>query len=110
MNRLLTYSKGHGQSAFHAEKSLVQTVGSLSITNTPTMSHRLDEIQFSTPGGSSSQIDTTLLEPDGLILLHFNVPTIPTITGGAAKPFIHYVDCHYMSSNIGTKGKAPNFY
>lgn len=65
---------------------------------------------LSTPGGSASQIDTDLLEPDGLIVLHFNVPTIPTVTGGAAKPFIHYVDVHYQSTGIGTKQKAPDFY
>jgi hypothetical protein len=105
-----TYAKGHGQAAFHAEKALVQTIASLNATNTPTKRHRIDEIQLSTSGGSASQIDTDLLEPDGLIILHFNVPTIPTITGGAAKPFIHYVDVHYQSSNIGTKNKSPDFY
>lgn len=105
-----TYAKGHGRGEFHAEKALVQTIGSLNITNTPTKLHRIDEIQFSTPGGSASQIDTDLLEPDGLIVLHFNVPTIPTVTGGAAKPFIHYVDVHYQSTSIGTKQKSPDFY
>jgi hypothetical protein len=105
-----TYSKGHSRGEFHAEKALVQTIADLNATNTPTMRHRIDEIQFSIPGGSSSQIDTDLLEPDGMVLLHFNVPTIPTITGGAVKPFIHYVDVHYQSSNIGTRGKSPNFY
>lgn len=110
LDHRFTYSKGHGQANFHAEKALVQTIGSLTITNTPTLRHRIDEIQLSTPGGSASQVDTDLIEPDGLILLHFNVPTIPTITGGAAKPFIHYVDVHYQCTNIGTKNKTPDFW
>jgi hypothetical protein len=107
---LYTYAKGHSQANFHAEKTLALTVGSLSIVNTPALSHRIDEIQLSVSGGSASLLDTDLVEPDGLILLHFDVPTIPLITGGAAKPFIHYVDCHYLSNNVGTKQKSPDFY
>jgi len=105
-----TYAKGHGQSAFHTEKNITQTVGSLTIANTPTKQHRIDEIQLSASNPSASQIDTDDIEPDGLIIMHFDVPTIPTITGGAAKPFIHYIDIHYQSTNVGTKQKAPDFW
>lgn len=110
LDYFFTYAKGHSQAAFHAQKNITHTIGSLSIANTPAIQHRIDEVQLSTAGGSASLIDTDILEPDGMILMHFDVPTIPSITGGAGEPFIHYVDIHYLSTNIGTKQKAPNFY
>ncbi len=105
-----TYAKGHNQQNFFAEKSLTQTISSLNITNTPSKRHRIDEIQLSAASPSASQIDSDDLETDGLILMHFDVPTIPTITGGSGEPFIHYVDIHYQSTSLPTKNKAPNFY
>lgn len=105
-----TYAKGHQQQAFSAEKVLTMTVGSLTITNTAQYLHRIDEVQISAASPAASQLDSDEIEPDGLIILHFNVPTIPTITGGAAKPFIHYVDLHYQSTSVGTKQKAPDFW
>jgi hypothetical protein len=60
-------------------------------------------------------LDTDNFEVDGLIKCHYDVITIPTITGAdtpssANEPFILYVDMHYLSSGVGTKNKAPNFY
>lgn len=105
------YAKGHNQAAFPATPvNLTQTVSSLNITNSPTRRHRIDEIQLSAASPSASQIDSDDIEVDGLIIIHFDVPTIPTITGGAGKPFVHYVDIHYQSTNMATKQKAPNFY
>lgn len=34
--------------------------------------------------------------------------TVPTVTGGSF--FIHYVDIHYQSTNLGTKQKSPDFW
>ena len=52
---------------------------------------------------------TTL--PDGLIIMNLTMTTIPTITGGSPnEPFIHRVDIHYLSTNVGTKDKTPDFY
>lgn len=95
---------------FTASKTITHTISGLNITNTPAKKKRVDEIQFSTSGGSATLHDTDLYEPDGMILLHFNVVTIPTITGGALKPFIHYVDQHIQTTNMGTKNKDPNFW
>jgi hypothetical protein len=105
-----TYGKGHNQAPFHAEKNITQTISGLSIANTPQYQTRIDEIQLSVAGGSASLLDTAILEPDGLIQIHFDVTSIPTITGGSGKPFIHFVDVHYQSTNIGTKQKTPDFY
>lgn len=55
-------------------------------------------------------IDSSLLEPDGVLCIHYDVNTIPTITGGSNRVFIMFVDLHYQSTGIGTKQKAPNFY
>jgi hypothetical protein len=110
MNHYVTYGKGHSQAPFHAEKNITQTISSLSIANTPQYQTRIDEIPLSIAGGSASLLDTAILEPDGLILVHFDVTSIPTITGGSGKPFIHFVDIHYQSTSIGTKQKTPDFY
>lgn len=47
---------------------------------------------------------------NGIILIHFDATTIPTITGGSGKPFCFYLDIHYQSTSIGTKQKSPDFY
>lgn len=108
----IIYAKGHGQAAFSATPiNLTHTVSSLTIGNTPQRQHRIDEIQLSATTPSASQLDSDNIEADGMIIIHFDVPTIPTITGGTIdRPFIHYVDIHYQSTNIGTKQKAPNFH
>lgn len=56
-------------------------------------------------------MDSSSIEPDGVICINLTMTTIPTITGGANnKPCIFFVDLHYQTTNIGTKQKAPNFY
>jgi len=111
LNYFITYAKGHNQANFSAEVAPVLTVLTPDIATVPQYRHRIDEIQLSAATPSVAQIDTDEIEPDGLILLHWDVNTIPTITGGATnKPFIHYIDIHYQSTNIGTKQKAANFY
>lgn len=110
INIYVTYAKGHQQASFSAEKMLTITDGSLTIVNTPALWHRIPEVQLSTPGGSASLLDTDLIEVDGLIIVHYDVATIPTITGGSGEPFILTLDLHYQSSNLATKNKSPGFY
>lgn len=55
-------------------------------------------------------LDTSLLEPDGIVLSNIEQKGIPTITGGSGEPFIIYADIHYLSTGQGTVAKAPNFY
>ena len=110
INIYASYAKGHNQQAFHTEKLLVLSDSSLNITNTPALRHRIPEIQLSTPGGSANLLDTSLIEPDGVVIIHYDVATIPTITGGTGKPFLLTFDIHYQSSNLATRNKAPNFY
>ncbi len=105
-----TYAKGHQQANFPADVEPHLVVSSLNITNTPQYHHRIDEFQLSTAGGSATQIDTSVIEPDGLIIIHYDVDVIPTITGGSGKPFIFAIDLHYQSTGLATKNKSPNFY
>jgi hypothetical protein len=110
INYYISYGKGHSQEPFPAEKNITQTLSGLNLTNTPQYQTRIDEFVISTPGGSATLLDTNKLEPDGLIWIHFDWTTIPTITGGSGKPFGLYLDVHYQSTNLPTKNKAPNFY
>lgn len=106
-----TYSKGHNQAAFPAEVAPVISVATPNIATIPRWQHRIDEIQFSVAGGSATKLNTTDIEPDGLILLNLRTTTIPSISGGSPnQPYIFMVDLHYQSTGIGTKNKAPNFY
>ncbi len=111
LNYNFIYAKGHNQAAFPAsQKTIAHAISGLTLANTPARQHRIDEIQLSIVGGGASLLDTNDIEVDGLILMHFDVPTTPTITGGAAKPFIHYVDIHYLADRYATRRRAPNFY
>jgi len=110
LNLYSSYAKGHAQANFASEKNVTITVPSLNITNTPQYRHRTDEVQLSTDGGSATLLDTALIEPDGIVLMHFDATTIPTITGGTAEPFIFAIDLHYQSNHVGTLNRIPDFY
>lgn len=104
------YAKGHQQAVFTAEKNITQTIAT-SIGTYPRYQHNITEFQLSTPGGSATLMDTSVLEPDGILIISLIATTIPTITGGTPnQPFIFFADVHYQSTNVGTKQKAPNFY
>jgi hypothetical protein len=106
-----SYSKGHNQENFPSPITVTQTILTPDIATVPRYRHRIDEFQLSAASPTVNQIDTDLLEVDGLILCSIKTTTIPTITGGTPnEPAILFVDIHYLSSNIGTINKAPNFY
>jgi hypothetical protein len=99
-----TYSKGHGQAAFSSPITL-----SLSQTASTTQyHHHLIEAQFSTTGGSSSTLNTTNLEPDGLILVRCVLAS--NTMSAATDPFLHSVDIHYQTTGLDTKNRSPNFW
>lgn len=113
INCFATYAKGHSQQAMIAPKTPTISLAGLNITNTPTLIHRIDEIQLSTPGGSATMLDTSQLEIDGLIMISFTTSTIPSISGsstGVNTPFLLSADLHYQTTGLPTKNKAPNFY
>ena len=101
----LVYAKGHNQAPFGTNK-----VGTIVATASATQyQHIVSEIQISAASPSGSQIDSDDLEPDGLILIELFL-NANNMTGATPDPFVHEMDVHYQSTNIGTKQKAPNFY
>lgn len=98
--------------AFVADKVLTHTINTgIDITNTPRYAHRVDEIAITSAWWSASTLDVATIEPDGLIQLHYDITTIPTISGWSPnEPFIFTLDCHYQSTGIGTKNKDPDYY
>lgn len=111
INLYMTYAKGHNQSAFPAEVLRQLTMATPDIATVPQWCHCLPETQISSMSPAASQIDSALIEPDGLLMVHFDVNTIPTISGGSTnEPAIFTLDLHYQSTNIGTKQKAPDFW
>jgi hypothetical protein len=107
-----TYSKWHNQALYSATKTITQTISTPDITTIPQYKHRVDEVQFSSNWWSATLLDSSLLEPDWVIVMKFMPTTIPTITWwtGWNTPRITQVDLHYQATNITTKNKVPNFY
>jgi hypothetical protein len=104
----LTYAKGHDQAAFPATK----TVTVLQNASTTQYQHMIAEGAASVSGGSATQLDTDLLEPDGVILgrVYVDSNDITVSGGGVPEPFIHFVDMHYQTTNVGTKQRQPDFW
>ncbi|KKK92808.1 hypothetical protein LCGC14_2699240 [marine sediment metagenome] len=104
----MSYAKSHNQAPFPAEVGTT-FVGTASTTR---YQHMLTEVQVSATSPSANQIDSDDVEPDGVIMLRLEMTTnnITVSEGAVPDPFIHYVDIHYQSTNIGTKDKAPDFY
>lgn len=104
----ISFAKGFDQDAFPASVGTT-FVGTASTTQ---YQHLITEVQISASSPSANQIDTDDIEVDGIIIarLLLNSNDITVSDGGVPDPFIHFVDIHYQSINIGTKQKAPDFY
>lgn len=103
------YSKGHAQAAFQSTPAVGTFTGTASTTQ---YMHIISETSYSDSTPTGIQLDTDLLEPDGVIEMTFEMDA-NNITSSAAvpDPFIHYVDIHYQTTGlIGTKDKVPDFY
>jgi hypothetical protein len=101
----VSYAKGHNQAPFSAPVTLTL------VAPAPTVQyqHQISEIQLSAKSPTANQLDTDLLEIDGLLLVQTKY-TANGMTGATPDPFVHFVDIHYKSTGVGSKNKAPNFY
>jgi len=107
----VSYADGHNQENFSTPFTVTQTISTPDIATIPRYRHRIEEFQLSATSPSGTQLDSDLIEPDGLLLISVKPTTIPTITGGTPnQPAILFVDIHYQSTNTGTINKAPNFF
>ena len=100
----MTYAKGHNQAAFSAPVTTTVT----QTASTVQYQHMIAETVISTPGGSATLLNSSLFEPDGVILIR--IALTGNTMSAATDPFAFLTDGHYQSTNIGTKQKAPNFY
>lgn len=103
----VSYAKGHNQAAF----STPITVTVQQNASTTQYQHMIAEVQLSAASPTASQLDSDNIEVDGLILVrtYLSANNI-TSSGAVPKPFLHMVDLHYQSTNVGTKQKAPPFW
>lgn len=110
VNMWVTYANRLGTNITPIATSVIHS--SLNITNTPRYFHHVDEILLSTPGGTSSLLDTSALAVDGLITIYYEIDTIPSIAGSTNVnlPYIHTMDLHIQSTGVGTYRKDPNYY
>ena len=105
----VSYSKGHNQAAFSTPFTTTTTSGQTAAT---LFQHYIDETQLSATTPSATQIDSDIIEVDGLILVRafLSANNITVASGAVPAPFLHFVDIHYQSTNVGTKNKAPDFW
>ncbi len=102
----VSYAKGHQQAAFAAPitTSVVQAASSTQYM------HNIAEVQLTAASPSASQIDSDIVEVDGVFLVRlYRDPTDVADTLTQA-PFVHYIDLHFQVDREGTLNKAPNFY
>lgn len=100
----VTWAKGFNQSAFAAPVTATAT----QTASTTQYKHMVAEVQLSATSPSGSQVDTDGLEVDGLFLVRTYLSA--NTMNGTPEPFLHTVDLHYQTTNIGTLNKAPDFY
>lgn len=102
-----TYAKGFDQAAF----STPLTVAVVQNASTTQYQHMVAEGAMSVSGGSGTQLNSDVIEVDGVIFCTFSLNSNDITSSGAVpNPFLHFVDIHYQSTNVSTKNKAPNFY
>lgn len=102
----LLYAKGHDQDTFtHAAAGVAQQTASA-----VQWRHMIAEVQVSDSPATPSRIDRTLLEPDGVLLVRVYRDSADPGDTLDQQPFLHFVDVHYQSTNIGTKNRTPGFY
>tara|TARA_S200002703_G_scaffold160057_1_gene176393 strand:+ start:2148 stop:2849 length:702 start_codon:yes stop_codon:yes gene_type:complete len=101
------YAKGHDQAAFAAPV----TITVAQTANTTQYQHMIAETAASTAGGSGVQLDTNLLEVDGVIQCRIYLDSNDlTDSVTVPDPFVHFVDIHYQSTGLPTKSREPDFY
>ena len=104
----ISYAKGHNQAAFSVP--VVSTI--LQSASTTQYQHMIAETQLSSPIPTSEQINSNIIEVDGIIMcrVYLNTNGMTVSGGGVPEPFLHFIDIHYQSTNVATKNKSPDFW
>lgn len=107
----MAYAKGHQQvDSIFAPTTVTTSV--VQNCETASTAHHIAEASATIGGGSATQIDTALMEPDGLFLVRMYLDSndITTSDLSTVNPFNFFVDLHYQSTGIPTKNREPNFW
>jgi hypothetical protein len=104
----MLYAKGHNQQAFGATSVNVTVLQNASLVK---RQHMVAETVITAGTAGPTTFDISQMEPDGIFMCRVFL-SANTITDSVAqpKPFLHFVDLHYQSTNIGTKNKSPSFW
>ena len=108
----ISAAQGHqhgANSVFPASKTFTVTQ---TINPTTQYEHFISEGQASIAGGSATQLDSSLLQPDTLVMVrvYLSANNMTVSSGGVPEPFLLAADGHYQSTSTGTKQKAPPFW
>lgn len=107
----ITYADGHGTAGGAADPFIAPiTVSVVQQGSTTQYGHMIAEVQFSNNGGTGGLLDSTTIQTDGLLLVRAYRDPADGADTLNQDTFVHFVDVHYQSTNLGTKQKAPNFY
>lgn len=99
-----TWARGFDQAAYGATVTATAT----QTASTTQYQHMVAEVQLTAASPSVNQIDTDLIETDGLFLVRTYLSA--NTMNGTPEPFLLTVDLHYQSTNMATPNKAPSFY
>lgn len=102
------YAKGFNQEAFdfslaNSPLTTANVVTATQATGVPYQHMVCETSEVEIPG---------LTEPDGIICVQLKriANTTSPLDNLSSNPFMITADLHYRSTNVGTPGKAPNFY
>lgn len=107
----ISYAKGHGIAGgvgdpFIAPKTITVTQQA----STTQYAHMIAEVVISGATDTATTFARTVFETDGILMVRgYRDPGTPNDTLNQ-DTFVHFMDCHYQSTGIGTKNRAPNFY
>lgn len=104
----MIYAKGHNQDTFDPPITVSVTENSSLIQ----YQHMVAETSITSVPGGLTTFPVGTMEPDGIIMVRVFLASnnITYSSGIQPKPFLHFVDLHYQSTNVGTKNKSPNFW
>lgn len=104
----LSYAKGHQQAAFSATKLITATQNA----STTQYMHMVAETAMTASTESATAFDNEIIEPDAVLMcrVYLSANNMTVSGGGVPNPFLHFVDLHYQTTNVGTKNKSPNFW
>lgn len=113
-NYYVMYSKGYNQAGeiFNQELTIPFTTTITDINSHPQWGHNILEQVFTNDGGDSTHLDRNKIQTDGLIVVAFDISSIPSITGSSESnlPYIFMIDLHYQSTEIATKNRNYPFH